>query len=167
MAFSSLSCNESLPVYQSPSSAFRGTISANYFQGKGALVIRAVVWNTFDETLQDFATLAGTLEIIMKRDQQYHRTVDLSADLLSYSPNRFDQTGRMTIDPGDSLVFVYEWPFIDDNGVSLPTTVFRIMSTGENHALEETFIIKGTLSVFFRTPDVVFEPIECPVTYYY
>ncbi len=167
------SCDESLPLYTEPPTPFKGTIDPEYrWGGLGSqLWIHINVRNTFDETLQDRERLTGTLEIILARDPQYHKTVTLNGDFIVNSPGVTRQNGQVTVNQGDTLKLVYKWDFFDDDGTYLPQKVFHVH--GEPGfpdilvADPETFVLKGSFQVFDKMGQLTFLPVEYVLTYYY
>lgn len=178
----SLSCDESLPPYDVPSNLFRGTIRPTFIQLGSHLWIILTVQNTFDETLQDVANLKGSLEIVLARDPSIHKTVTLDSRNLLYHFNErlgyplyanvpaIDQRGILTINSKDSVRFFYDWTFMSDDSLYLPTQVFRMHEDtrypGNFIAEPETFILKGYVQVFTRTGLVIFEPVQYVLNFY-
>ncbi|MCX6144979.1 MAG: hypothetical protein NTZ35_17380 [Ignavibacteriales bacterium] len=178
----SLSCNESLPPYDIPSTLFTGVIRPRFVNSKGThLWVLLTVQNTFDETLQDAASLVGNLEIVLARDPSIHKTVTLDSRSLLYHfngllgyPNyanvpSIDQRGILTINSKDSVCFFYDWTFVSDDSLYLPTQVFHMHEDpkypGHFIADPETFILKGYVQVFTRTGLVIFEPVNYVLNY--
>ena len=178
----SLSCNESLPPYDVPSTLFTGTIRPMFVHTRGThLWITLTVQNTFDETLQDVPSLRGNLEIILARDPSIHKTVTLdSKDLLYHYnallgyPNYANVPnlagGVLTINSKDSVCFFYDWQFTSDDGVYLPDQVFHMHANpqfpADSIADPEIFILKGYMQVFTKTGLVVFEPVNYVLNFY-
>jgi hypothetical protein len=177
----SLSCDESLPPYDTPATLFRGTIRPMFVQQGSHLWVILTVQNTFDETLQDVPSLKGSLEIVLARDPSIHKTVTLdSKDLLYHFngllgyPNYANVPnltgGVLTINPKDSVRFFYDWTFTSDDGVYLPTKVFHMHEDpkypGNFIADPETLILRGYVQVFTKTGLVIFEPVNYVLNFY-
>jgi hypothetical protein len=168
-----LSCNEHLPSYTDPGNALVLTLEGRYILTRSGNYMRVdfIMTNNFDETLQAQPAIQGRGSITLKRDTTLHRSFTLSPSNIvqGYDP----QTGLLTIDPGESVRFRFEWSFVDDRGVSLPQTVFVYhpdpTCPGRAIAYNETFILTGSLKVFDRIPTTSAGPMEfslCYVTAY-
>jgi len=177
----SLSCDESLPPYDIPSTLFRGTIRPMFLQLGSHLWIILTVQNTFDETLQDAFSLTGKLEIVLARDPSIHKTVTLDSRNLLYHYNGLlgypsyanvpsIVGGVLTINSKDSVCFFYDWRFVSDDNVDLPTKVFHMHEDpkypGNFIADPEIFILRGYVQVFTKTGLVIFEPVNYVLNFY-
>jgi len=165
------SCDESLPPRTTPAVLFRPSISPQtaVTEGYNQLYIYFSVTNIFDETLQGPASVTGNLVITLERDPSIHKTVAVDKSLLLGTHPVPD--GEVTLDPGDSLAFLFKWEdFIDDNGNSLYTTVFHTMQDPHNPSqvvpAPETFIVQGGIQVFTTSGFVTLTPVR-HVFYYY
>ena len=161
LAVFNLSCDESLPPREDPKSLFRGTLKVEFHPGKvyggSELWIYLYAINTFDETLQNNERMKGTLDIVLSRDPDYHRSVSLDWTNLVHGVTRDPRTGQIVVARGDTMMLLYKWDFFDDNGVWLPNSIFRGF---------ERVIISGVFQVFDKTGLVDFNRIEYEFTYY-
>ena len=161
LAVFDLSCNESLPPHEDPKSLFQGTLKAEYHPGVvyggSQLWIYLYVINTFDETLQNYGMMKGTLDIVLSRDPNYHRSVSLDWANLVNGVTTDPRTGQIVVNREDTVTLLYKWDFVDDNGVWLPSTVFRGF---------EKVIISGTFQVFDKTGLVDFNRIYYDFSYH-
>ncbi len=121
----SLSCNESLPSYAPPATVFEGTLRGVTIQTKVSdyVGVYFTVKNIYHETLQSHGMLSGMLEITFPPVPSFHKTVLLDSSFFVNPQNLNMRTGVVTVDPGDSLAFVFRWDLYDDNGVFLPDLV--------------------------------------------
>ncbi|HEY4612968.1 MAG TPA: hypothetical protein VII11_08310 [Bacteroidota bacterium] len=152
-------CDESLPPYTEPEEFLGGRISGVYAlsASSNALFVFLTVVNEFDETLQDRVLFRGSIEIASARNPSIRKTIDLNAANLSFSLSSFNEYDRnsrlLTIDPGDSLVFVAAWDFTsDDNGVDLRRDLFVFFQDatcpGRCLARQEDFVLSGEITIF-------------------
>jgi hypothetical protein len=166
-----LSCDESLPSYSIPATIFESSISPLFVKTRDGprLWVYLTVKNTFDETLQDTASLVGSLEIILARDQSIRKTVAFNRNYIyrNYpypSTPSIDQNNILTFNSGDSLTFLYQWNFMSDNNIFLPQQVFTLTKDPNDPthltAAPETFIVRGSVQIFSRIGQVIFEPID-------
>jgi hypothetical protein len=162
----SVSCDESLPQYQDPSTVLLGTVRAQYVISftDNSLHGFFTVKNVYEETFQGQAPLSGTLVMTAKRNPKVQKTFHLTANNITYAANYDRATGVLTIDPGDSVVFSSTWNFIDDAGQDLRSTFFRYVADtscdGRSIAPDETFLLEGSVKVYDRLPDVPGGPTE-------
>jgi hypothetical protein len=146
-------CDESLPPRNDPTKLFRGTIDAQYslLWNENALRVGVSIVNIYDETIQTTVTIAGTIDIVLVRDRQYRKTIRLSASNLVSTKFYNPSTKELTLDPGDSIRFVYTWNFVDDNNVRLPEDVFHYyrdpICTARYIGYSETFALSGSLQI--------------------
>jgi hypothetical protein len=160
------SCDESLPPRNNPKIIFKGDLSCYYFYTlkENDCKFFIDVKNIYSETIQDTAIVQGTIEVILKRDPRYHKTIQLSLQNLTgmyvYDPS----TNLLTIDPGKEEVFSATWDFIDDNQVDFTTAIFAYSQDpncpGRFISQTETFIVKGTIQIIRGGEIVPFGPKE-------
>jgi hypothetical protein len=168
-------CDEQLPPRSDPKVLFTGSVTPQYilFFNENDVRLTVNVANVFDETLQDTASLEGQLEIVLLRDPTIVRTIQLSPDSLLTTSMYDPSTHMLTINPGDTLRMRAEWDLFDDRRDSLPGTVFkyyRDTACGlRDLALGESFLVRGSLSVFKRNGFVTIPPTGfnlCYVTHW-
>jgi hypothetical protein len=164
-----IGCDESLPVYEAPKTLFESTLLPEYHwtRAGGEFWVSLNVKNIFDETFQLPGQPKGTLEIILKREPHYRKTVTIDENNLITTGvyNSFAHT--MTINSDQTLSLLYKWYFVDDSEVFLPYSVFTPKGGGQGNAMPEVFIIKGSIQIFDTIGQVLFQPIEYTLNYYY
>jgi hypothetical protein len=159
-------CDELLPPRDNPKILFKGDITCYYIYSttENDCIFFVDVTNIYHETIQDTAAVQGTIEVTLKRDPQYHKTIRLSLQNF-HGPFVYDSLKNLfTIDPGKKAIFSAAWNFIDDNQVDLTTVIFRYL---EDPACEarfksqtETFIVKGSIRIISGGEIVPFGPKE-------
>lgn len=167
-----LSCNETLPTHTDPRDLFRTTRTAYFYAPKNELPqlwISLMVRTGFDETLQDTTDLQGSIGISLGRDTRYHKTVALDLSNL-ITTNVYDpKTHLLTINSGDTLVFLYRWDFHDDDGTFLPTSVFIMQQDTlcpfRMAASAEILNIDGSMRLYRRTAIVASPPLRYVLNY--
>lgn len=163
-----LSCDEVLPPHTEPQALFRSAIYCHYPSKYQTLALTVTVTNTFDETLQDTARLAGTLEIVMADAPEYRKTITIDRRMFPAYGLYDPQTGIMTVNSGDSLSFVYFWDFFTDNGTYLRDVFARQPDPkypGRIVSPPVTFIVSGFIQVFTRFGQVTFSPVRFVMIY--
>jgi hypothetical protein len=127
------------------------------------------VTNIYDETIQDTGLVQGTIEVSLKRDPQYHKTIHLSLQNF-LGPFVYDSLKNLfTIDPGKKATFSATWNFIDDSQVDLTTAIFTYLEdptcSARSKSQTETFIIKGSIQIVNRGGIIPFGPKEFKTFY--
>ncbi|HEY5614527.1 MAG TPA: hypothetical protein VIL52_00760 [Bacteroidota bacterium] len=152
-------CDETLPPYTEPESFFEGKISSYYdlrvtIRGEvlNGLSVYLVAINTYDETFDDIVELSGSIEFMLAKPPAITKTITLTSDDLYFAREYDEQTGRLVIDPQDSLIFSVYWDLTsDDNGVD-PRRSFTFTEDptcpGRCLAAREEFIISGRIIIF-------------------
>ena len=135
LAVVNLSCNDSLPAYNAPTDFLRASARnisppdvfysyvefyndvdknpVNISSAPQTLFIDVV--NTFDETLQDFPDVSGTLELTDPDVPNLIATIPLSvANLTGIQYN--STTRLLTLNPGDTLKLRCSWRYKGDDG---------------------------------------------------
>ncbi len=166
LGITGISCSESLPPYRSPEDIFEGKIWGKYVltQNENCIKVYAAVRNLYDETVQSTAVLQGRIEIIWSKDMNIRKTVIINASNLVYARNYNRTTGVLTLDPGDSLCLEYSWDLVADNGVNLISSSSEFFiylpdttcKSGRMIAREQTFMLRGELTVFSQVASVWF-----------
>lgn len=148
-------CDESLPVYQEPERILDGRIEGAYVLTiqDNSLKVYLKIKNVFDETLQGQAILKGTVEIISARDPQVRKTLVVGPGNIISARGYERNTGRLTIDPGDTITLGVSWDFTaDDRGVDLRSNFFQYIKdvTCDSRCLAftEDFILTGDITVY-------------------
>lgn len=164
-------CDESLPPRDNPDILFKGDISCTYIYSDKENDCRFLidVTNIYDETIQDTALVQGTIEVSLKRDPQYHKTIHLSLQNF-LGPFVYDTLRNLfTIDPEKKATFSATWNFVDDNQVDLTTTIFtyQVDTTCPFRTISqtETFIVKGSIQIVNRGGITSFGPKEFKTFY--
>jgi hypothetical protein len=131
--------------------------------------IEVTIVNTYDETVQTKATLTGSFEISLIRDAAVRKTINVGTGNL-VSTRFYDPTTKvLTIDPGDSIRFVYDWNFIDNNNVFLPQDVFHYSldqtCPGRYLSFSESFAISGSIQIAEKLENVQCNPVVYNLCY--
>lgn len=157
-------CEESLPVYQEPTRVFSGKIEGAYTLSAqdNSMKVFFIIWNNFDETLQGNAVLKGNIEIVSLRAQSIRKTFTVSAANIIQSKGYDKTTGKLTIDPRDSIRFMVSWDLKDDTGRDLRRTFFSYIADttcpGRCLAFTEDFSLRGNITLFEKTGAVFAGP---------
>lgn len=168
-------CNESLPPYINPRDAFSGSVQGAYVltMSDNSVKIYLDVTNRYDETLEGPALLNGEIEISLATDPLVTKTFAVSSANLLTTRNYNPTTGRIRIDPGETIRFGVSWNLVADNGTNLRTDVFRYWEDTECAmrcvAEEEVFVIRASVDIFEQTSTVVAGPASfslCHVSNY-
>lgn len=166
-----VSCDESLPSRNNPKVIFKGDVSFSYIYSINENDFRFYVdvTNVYDETIQDTAKVSGTLEIVLKRDSRYHKTVYLSIVNL-VSTLLYDSIANcFTLDPAKKMTFLSLWNLIDDNQIDLSTSIFQYQTDPSCpyrlKSQTETFILKGSIQIINGGGEILFGPKEINVFY--
>lgn len=167
--FLALHCDESLPPRNNPADYFRGSLSAiNRASKSGESYLQIVVTlkNEYDETINAPLGVNGTLNIdwIVPPEKRfpinYHRTISISKDNLSYAKNYDIRTNSVRVDPGDSILFSIPWNYKTDDSSSVVgkyTFTFQDNSckvfgssygTYRHFTIPQYFAISGKIQVF-------------------
>ena len=168
-AFAGMSCEESLPSYQEPKSILNGWVRGEFQSVTGQAIPQFWIYlgieNGYEETLQGKKRLTGTFEVVLRRAPEYRKTFTLDQTYAIYPYLlRYQSTPTITIDSGDSLLFMYPWDLYDDRGIFLPDAVF-VIDTVQRTALPEDFDVSGSFQVFDNTGQVVIAPTKCTLYY--
>jgi len=152
------SCDSELPSYTDPGDLYHVRASGLYvltIQDNSMKVIVTVI-NKFDETLDGEAILKGSVKITFARDVQYEKNDTIGPSNLIQARSYNPSTRHLTLNPGDSIRFLYSWNFIDDLGRDLRQGLFHYVAdtncVGRSIAVKETFLLISEVNVFVRTP---------------
>ena len=128
-------CDEELPPVNNPKDLFLSSVSSQYQYTadtkptQSSVDVYIVYKNFFDETLEDFASLKGTVKIEWLASPEErgaiipYRTDVLTADNLFQASGYNFATNRLSIDPGDSIILRYRWDLKTDDSTNLMTQV--------------------------------------------
>ncbi len=162
-------CKESLPPRNDPADILQGTIEGLYVltANENTLKLFLSVRNTYDETLQDTASLRGVFHIVLARDTSYQKTVALAdSNLIEGTYDRI--SGVLTLDPNAIVRLRYTWNFIDDYGRDL-REIFHYQPdpqcTDRQLALKEVFVLQGSIRVYRRTTILFPTPVSFSLCY--
>lgn len=160
LALSSISCNESLPVYQDPRDVFAEMVEGAYTVSRteNAMKVYLTIVNKYDETLDARALLTGRIVVTWEQDLTFQRTFNLTdahiITVRSYNPS----TRQLRLDPGDTIRFGISWNFLSDDGRNLKDLViFRRDPTCNNRFISLNPVniqVDATMSLFERTETV-------------
>jgi len=166
-----LACDESLPPRNDPSILFKGYLSTKYSLLWNENVLRVVVSlvNIYDETVQAKASITGTVEVALIRNTAYRKTIHFNASHL-ITPKFYNSiTQELTINPGDTVRFVYVWNFTDDNNVNLTEDVFHYYLDPNcifrHLAYNEQFLLTGSFQIIEKIGKVQLEPALLSLCY--
>lgn len=162
------SCNGELPPYIDPGNLFQARTSGLYVLSsqENTLKVIVTVINKFDETLDGEAILDGSVKITLGRFVQYEKNVSIGPSNLIQARSYNPSTRHLTIDPGDSIRFMYSWNFVDDLGRDLRQQVFQYIRdttcvlTDRRIAVKETFFLSGKVNVFSRTSIAISQTVD-------
>ncbi len=124
-------CDEELPPQNNPAFLFTSSASAQYKYipetkpSQNFIDIYIVYKNLYDETLQDVASMKGTISIewIAPPEERGSfnpiRTDELTFDNLFYAKNFNFTSNNIIIDPNDSIIIRYRWNLKTDDSTSL------------------------------------------------
>lgn len=166
-----VSCDESLPPRDNPKVLLKGDVSFSYIYSVNENDFRFYVdvTNIYNETIQDTAKVNGILEIILKRDPRYRKTVYLSITNLVSTLLYDSNANCFTIDPVKKVTFLSIWNLIDDNQIDLATSIFQYQPDPSCpyrfKSQTETFILKGSIQIINGGGEVLFGPKEIEVFY--
>ena len=131
----SLSCNDSLPAYITPTDFLHATVrmasppevNYSYVEFSNDISVNPVtvsslpqtiyvdVVSSFDETLQDEPDVSGTLEIVDPEIPNLKATIPLT--LANFTGVQYNpSTKLLTLDPGDTLRIRCIWRYKSDDG---------------------------------------------------
>jgi hypothetical protein len=170
-------CSESLPVYQEPQKLFHGQIEGVYVLtiSDNSMKVYLSVTNIFDETFDGQGVLTGSIEIGSARDPSVRKTFSITGANVISARGYDRTTGRLLIDPGDTLRLGVSWNLVDDTGRDLRRDFFSYIQ--DTTCLEqmrclaftEDFVLKGSVKLYDRTAPVLAGPTAysfCYVTKY-
>ncbi len=166
------SCDEQLPAYRDPRNALEAKVMTRYVLGvsENSMKVEIRVINTYDETFEGRAVLQGSGSILLKRNQFVGRTFTVTA--ANFTSGKYNPvTGILRMDPNDTLRLIFSWNFVADGGVDLRQTVFQYYNDAtcswdqplviqRRIAFQETFVVRVSLKVFDKIPELSDGPIE-------
>jgi len=159
-------CSESLPVYQEPQKLFDGKIEGAYALTiiDNSMKVYLSVTNIFDETFEGQGVLTGSIEIVSARDPNVRKTFSISGGNVISARGYDRATGRLVIDPGDTLRLGVSWNLVDDTGRDLRRDFFSYIQDAtcleytRCLAFTEDFVLKGNVKLYDRTAPVLAGP---------
>jgi hypothetical protein len=168
-------CSESLPPLAEPREYLTASISGQYVLSAtdNSVKVFFSVKNAFDETLQDQAALSGSMEIVSARNPGIRKTFPLSSINLLSQRSYNAASGTLTLNAGDTLVFLVSWDFSsDDDSVDVRRDFFRYvkdlacdnppLAQGVSRclALTEEFVLRAQVTIFKERA-----PVNATVTF--
>lgn len=135
VSLSFVGCDEELPPQSNPKDLFISTVSSQYQYVSDArptqssLDLYIVYKNLYEETLEDFASLKGTIKIEWTVSPEErgaiipYRTDVLTVDNLFQAEGYNFANNRLSIDPGDSIILRYRWNLKTDDSTNLMSQV--------------------------------------------
>ncbi|MBM4168349.1 MAG: hypothetical protein FJ215_04245 [Ignavibacteria bacterium] len=158
-------CSELLPEYRDPRDVFKGIAGGRYVLSRteNSVRIDLIVVNTFDETLEARGILEGVGTIAPKRDVGFTKTFRITP--ANWARGKYNPlNGRLTMNPGDTLVLAYTWDYRDDLGRDLRESFFRYTTdpacTLRRISDMEIFALRFRLKVFEKVAEVESEASE-------
>ncbi len=156
----SISCKESLPVYQDPRDVFKEIVEGTYVisRTENAMKVYLTIVNKYDETLDARALLTGQIVLTWENDLTFRRTFHLTDAHIISARGYNSSTRQLRLDPGDSIRFGISWSFSADDGRNLrdqvifrrdPTCNARFISLNPVNIL-----VDATMSLYERTEKV-------------
>ncbi len=168
-------CDEPLPPYSEPELILEGAMRTQYicaWASGNRMVAYLDVTNVYDETLDDTVRLEGTIAFRSVRMPDIKRTFAIGPDEISSGTGYNPITRRLTLDPGETLVFSVSWDLsYDDTGVDRRSELFTFYDDPLCNdrerciAVREEFIISGEVVVFGQRAPVK-ATMVFPLCYY-
>ena len=131
-------CSESLPFVSDPNNIFSGNTIPKHFVDNNYVsfyTFDIVLKNTYDETLEGNSKIFGTLEVDWKDAPitvNPKKTITFTEKELIFAKGYNVQEGKLTMNPGDSLIFRVTWDLTTNDGSellkNLPYNVFNEIS---------------------------------------
>ncbi|MFH0990735.1 MAG: hypothetical protein V1799_12040 [bacterium] len=153
-----VSCDEPMPSRNDPGGVLTATLDARYYikimphYQMNCMRIRVVLRNVYDKTLQDKAIFKNAFKITLPRERMIQKSFQLTPDMLKEYWLYDRASGLVTMNPGDTATFTYDWYFIDDQGIDLRNSVFQLQSDrtcpGRIIARREEFLVGGSFRLF-------------------
>ncbi len=161
LALLSLTCNETLPVYQQPQNVLSLSVTKieqvnDHISPPTRPLVHIVLTgeNTFDEVMLDSVDIKGTMTIWWKRKPTRSRTITLTQkNLIDRS---LVQNGKMMLVPGQQFTMEAYWDVRSDDGVLLVSEMNfarlrqRICAANVACSDPEDFVIEVSLNVYNR-----------------
>lgn len=124
-------CDEVLPPRENIDNIMKPSIaSVGYLEqtgGKFYTTFYLILTNTTDETIQDYAVCEGSIELewlpdpINKPTNSYlKRIYNFTRKDLQKTSRGIDNQGKLTIAPYDTVSFLFQWDWRNDNEEFLP-----------------------------------------------
>ncbi len=148
------SCDEPLPPRDDPTVVFQGKIEPEFalLSSTNALLVILKVKNVFDESLQGIALLTGNVEIAWAPFPDIRKIATLGPGNLIHARKYDVRTGLLTIDPGDSIVFLYSWNIMAESERQMRAEIFTYRTDSgcplRKIADMETFIVRAQVRVY-------------------
>lgn len=125
------SCNENIPLREDLSNLITVKVTSTYFTKSrsnfiGSIRTFIIVTNNTDETIDDIATMAGSMEIVWEppkeEERRFNRTrsFKLGTNNIFYAKNFNLQTKRLTLGPQDSVVLFVDWNLKTNDSTFIP-----------------------------------------------
>ncbi len=159
-----VSCDEHLPPRSDPSQLFSARIESTWLMSplENRIYLRLIMKNTYDEMIEGYADIEGTLSITLQRDPSYARSYDLGWRWVDQVPPANLPTGFMRIPPGDSMSFFIPFDWKDDLGRDFRSGLIYQpdpVCTGRLIAMHEVFIIRAEARLFPKLSPTTARPL--------
>ncbi len=173
------SCDESLPARKNIDHLFTSTITSSFYRENGTNYIRLLytVKNYSDETIQENAVLNGSMEVtwIPSRPEESPTGINMTRSFLFskdhiFTSKGYDRTtGKLLMEPGDSIVFFVQWNLKTNDSTFLPSywgtvndnqcsVLYANGFTGSRRiTLRQRFSISGQVKLFDKLA-ILFSP---------
>ncbi|MBP6672303.1 MAG: hypothetical protein KA247_04110 [Bacteroidetes bacterium] len=176
-------CDEELPPQSNPKELFISSITSQYQYTSDArptqssIDVYIVYKNFYEETLEDFASLKGTIKIewVVSPEERGaiipYRTDVLTVDNLFQAAGYNFSTNRLSIDPGDSVILRYRWNLKTDDSTNLMSQVKYSVDKGCSVnanpqgdpgyrfvSSKQPFLVTASFTIFQRGGIVVTSP---------
>lgn len=183
-----ISCHEELPPVNNPAELFTSQVSMQYVYdpakqpSQSYVDIYLTYKNFYDETLEDFTSLKGTIAIRWIAPSEDRgagtpvRIDELTLDNLFYAQNFDFTSNKLSIDPKDSIVLRYRWNMKTDDSTHLVTMgkysldrdcLVRVNSKSDmgfrKISSQYGIEIAATLTIFARGGTTRIEPVQFPL----
>ncbi len=185
-----MGCNEGLPVRDDLSSQVTTSLRSGYvFQSnRSYLRFYLTVKNDLDETLEGEAAIRGTIVVTWlptlndNGDFNKNRTFRITKDDIFSGIKNFNAlTGRLSIPPGDSIVFFANWDMMTDDSTYLTNhfqvhqesgcdVIYSDLSTGKRRISDrQKFMFTASIKLFDQLAVMNTAPVttsQCVVVSY-
>jgi len=180
-----LGCDEELPPQDNPTDLFISQASLQYQYvpdsrpTQSSIDIYIVYKNFFDESLDDFASMKGSIKIEWLAPPEERGAIDpkrtdvLTFDNLFYAKKYNFASNRIIVDPNDSIILRYRWNLKTDDSTNIMSQAkysidrdCTVRANPQNDvgfraiSAKQQFRISATFSIFQRGGVIITAPDE-------